>query len=278
MTSDRRRAAVLGSPIAHSLSPVLHRAAYAELGLDWAYDVIECDDRSLLPLLNAMAAAGRHAGCSLTMPLKHVALSLVDTVADTAALVGAVNTVVFGNGGRTGHNTDIAGLVDALREAGVLSPPAVPVVLGAGGAARAAIGALAALGAQTVAVCARRLPAAAPLVDVGERCGVAVVVQPWATAHGAIGAADVVVSAAPAGATDEIAAAGWPGATPLVDVVYAPWPTALGTAAAATGAPVVGGLAMLVGQAAEAVTLMTGRPAPAAVMRRAGELALAARA
>ncbi|MFL6136892.1 MAG: shikimate dehydrogenase [Frankiaceae bacterium] len=272
------RAAVLGSPIAHSLSPVLHRAAYAELGLDWAYDVIECDVAALPAALGALATAPppAYAGASLTMPLKLAAWRLVDVRAPSAEVVGAVNAVLFEDGRLVGHNTDVAGLVAAIGETGRAGAPDRAAVLGGGGAARAAVAALARLGAAEVTVVVRAPARAASLAEMGERLGIRVEVASWAGAAAAIGGAPLVVAATPPGAADGLAAAGWPPGTALVDVCYAPWPTALAAAAAAAGAPVVGGLAMLVGQAAEAVELMTGRPAPVAAMRAAGEAALAA--
>ena len=115
---DPRRAAVLGSPIEHSLSPVLHTAAYAALGLaDWTYTAIECDEAGLPALL---ASRDRQwAGLSLTMPLKRAVLPLLDSTEDLALEVGAANTVLFTDGRRLGYNTDVGGILTALREAGV---------------------------------------------------------------------------------------------------------------------------------------------------------------
>lgn len=272
----RRRAGVLGSPIAHTLSPALHTAAYAALGLDWAYDVVECDERSLPAVVEAFARSGVCAGLSLTMPLKAVAYELADERAGSAAQLGVANTLVIRDARTTAHNTDVGGVVLALSEIGVTGPRS-PVVLGGGGTARAALAALARLGAAAATVAVRRPAAAGDLVALGQRLGLEVVVTPWPVSYGELAAADVVVSTTPAGATDLLAGHGWRHDLPLLDVIYAPWPTALAHAAAAAGAPVAGGLAMLVGQAAQAVELMTGLPAPMAAMRAAGEAALAAR-
>lgn len=275
--TDRRRAAVLGSPIAHSLSPVLHRAAYAELGLDWTYDAVECAEDELAALLARVRADLAWVGLSLTMPLKTAVLPLLDEVHEPAVTVGAVNTVVLGSGRAVGHNTDVAGVSAALAELGTGVPVAGTVVLGGGGTARAVLAALARGGARDVVVVLRR-PAGGPeLAELGARVGAAVRVVPWDQAAAAVAAASLVVATTPAGVTDKLAACGWPGRAPLLDVLYAPWPTALAGAAAAAGVPVVGGLPVLVGQAAEQVILMTGRPAPVAAMRAAGEKALAAR-
>lgn len=253
---SRRWAAVLGSPVAHSLSPVLHRAAYADLGLDWTYDARECTAAGLPAVLAAARADGAFGGFSLTMPLKEAVLPLVDAIATD---LGAVNTVVPGPEGLRGSNTDVDGVLAALGE---LAPgPGRAAVLGAGGTARAAVAALHRLGRE-VDVLARRPGGAllgAPVLgwDSFNPSGYA-----------------VVVSTVPAGATDALAARGWPSTVALLDVVYVPWPTALAAAALAAGAPVVGGLAVLVGQAVEQVRLMTGQLPSVPVVRAAGESAL----
>jgi len=123
------RAAVLGRPIAHSLSPALHRAAYAALGLDWSYDAVDCGPDELAALLDGLGPEWR--GLSLTMPLKAAVLPLLDDVAPLAAAVAAANTVVLRDGRRSGHNTDVHGIVAALAEVGVTSVSRA-VVLGGG--------------------------------------------------------------------------------------------------------------------------------------------------
>ena len=271
------RAAVLGLPIGHSLSPVLHLAAYADLGLDWTYDAIECDEAGFAELLPLLLAEGDWAGLSLTMPLKAVGLALADGAAPSATHVGVANTLVIADGRTTAHNTDVAGVRRALAELGVVSAPQSPYVLGGGGTSRAVLAALADLGSRRATVMVRREGAALELQQLGEAVGVAVVAAPWPSSYRDLDGADVVVATTPAGATDPLAATGWRPDLPLMDVLYAPWPTGLAAAAQASGAMVLGGLAMLVGQAAEQVTLMTGRPGPVAVMRAAGEAALAAR-
>lgn len=267
-------AAVLGSPIAHTLSPALHRAAYVELGLNWTYDVIDCPEAELAGRWAELG--GTYAGLSLTMPLKRAVLPLLDRAEETVALVGACNTVVFGTDGSVGYNTDVRGVVAAL----ALLPGGgwdAAVVLGGGGSARAVLAALAEVGCGPVTVCLRDVSRGAALVSLGERVGLPVTVEPWAAAAGVVRAVPLVVACTPAGATDQLAAGGWSAATALFDVLYAPWPTALGAAVLAAGAPVTGGLPMLVAQAAEQVRLMTGRPAPLPVMAAAGEAALASR-
>ncbi|BEP16071.1 shikimate dehydrogenase [Acidothermaceae bacterium B102] len=271
------RAAVLGYPIAHSLSPALHRAAYAALGLDWTYEAIECDESGLAPLLASLLADGDWAGFSLTMPLKAQALAVADHAAASATQVGVANTLVVTDGSTTAHNTDVAGVRHALAELGVVEGPSAPWVLGGGGTSRAVLAALADLGSRHVTVAVRREAAARELQTLGQDLGLVVAAAPWPGSYRDLDAADLVIATTPAGATDPLAATGWRGDLALLDVLYAPWPTGLAAAAEAVGAPVVGGLPMLVGQAVEQVALMTGRPGPVAAMRAAGEAALAAR-
>ncbi len=268
---------VLGSPIAHSLSPVLHRAAYAHLGLtDWQYTARECTSEQLADLFAEARTDPGFAGFSLTMPLKLVALPLVDELEPLATRVGAVNTVVPRDGGLFGANTDVPGLVAALIEAG-LTMFERPVVLGAGGSAQAAVAALAAMGAPGVRVAARSAHRAAALSDVARASGIALTVIGWDRA--ATADADLVISAVPATAGESLAPwiEAWPGAAPLFDLVYAPWPTPLAIAARRAGACVLGGLDLLVHQAVGQVALMTGRQIDVAVLRAAGEQGLAGR-
>jgi len=274
-----RRAAVLGSPIVHSLSPVLHRAAYAELGLTgWSYDRFEVDEEGIGPFLEKLAAGGEDwAGLSLTMPLKRAVIPLLDEVSATAASVEAVNTVVFtGDGRRHGDNTDIPGMLAALRERGVGSVPSA-AVLGAGATASSALAALARICTGEVTAYVRTRARAEEMRGWGERLGVTVVTADWADAPRAL-TAPLVIATTPAGATDALAQAVPERPGTLFDVLYEPWPTPLAAAWTARGGAVVGGLDLLVHQAVLQVELMTGRtPAPLAAMRAAGEAALAAR-
>jgi shikimate dehydrogenase len=271
-----RRAAVLGSPIGHSLSPVLHRAAYAELGLTgWSYDRFEVDEEALPGFLKELETGPDHwAGLSLTMPLKRAVIPLLDAISDTAASVEAVNTLVFAEDGRRlGDNTDIPGMVAALRERGVDRVESA-AVLGAGATASSALAALAGICSGEVTAYVRGPDRAVEMRQWGERLGVAVRTAAWEDAAQALDA-PLVIATTPAGAADALAEAvpDAPGA--LFDVLYDPWPTPLATAWAARGGAVVGGLDLLVHQAVLQVEQMTGRsPAPVAAMRAAGEAAL----
>ncbi|KQX47992.1 MULTISPECIES: shikimate dehydrogenase [unclassified Streptomyces] len=271
-----RRAAVLGSPIAHSLSPVLHRAAYAELGLDdWSYERFEVDEEGLPGFVGELDDSW--AGLSLTMPLKRAIIPLLDEISDTAASVEAVNTVVLREDGRrVGDNTDIPGMIAALRERGVEKVDSA-AILGAGATASSALAALARICGGPVTAYVRSEARAAEMRGWGERLGVDVRTADWDDAAEAF-AAPLVVATTPAGSTDELAAAVPETVGTLFDVLYDPWPTALAAAWSDREGEVVGGLDLLVHQAVLQVEQMTGVPkAPLAAMRAAGERALAAR-
>ncbi|MER7825114.1 shikimate dehydrogenase [Streptomyces sp. CG 926] len=273
---SRIRAAVLGSPIEHSLSPVLHRAAYQELGLDdWSYDRFEIDEAGLPEFVAGLGP--EWAGLSLTMPLKRAIIPLLDGVSDTAASVETVNTVVFTEDGRRlGDNTDIPGIVAALHERGV-EKVASAAVLGAGATASSALAALARICSGEVTAYVRSAARADEMRQWGERLGVPVRTADWSQAAAAL-SAPLVIATTPAGTTDALAASVPEGAGTLFDVLYDPWPTALAAAWSRQGGQVVGGLDLLVHQAVLQVERMTGRtPGPLAAMRAAGERALAAR-
>ncbi|MGH3321341.1 MAG: shikimate dehydrogenase [Streptosporangiaceae bacterium] len=270
-----RRAAVLGSPIAHSLSPALHRAAYAALGLYWRYDAIECGDHGLAGFLDGLDASW--AGLSLTMPLKRAVLPLADEVSELAACVGGANTVVLDGGRRRVDNTDVGGMVDALGEAGLRSVGNA-VVLGAGATASSALATLRSLGCREMAVVARDPARITGLRAAAERLHVDVAFRTFSGLAGLL-PTDLLISTMPAGAADPVAPLAAEGASAVLDVVYDPWPTPLAVAAREAGRPLAGGFAMLLHQAARQVELMTGlRPAPVEAMRQAGERVLAGRA
>ncbi|MEU7577772.1 shikimate dehydrogenase [Streptomyces sp. NPDC041068] len=275
-TESGRRAAVLGSPIAHSLSPVLHRAAYGELGLsEWTYDRFEVDEAALPGFVEGLGP--EWAGLSLTMPLKRAIIPLLDEVSETAASVEAVNTVVFAEDGRkVGDNTDIPGMVAALRERGIEEVESA-AILGAGATASSALAALARICTGEVVVYVRSEARAAEMRQWGERLDVEVRTEDWADAERAL-SAPLVIATTPAGTTDVLSAAVPERPATLFDVLYDPWPTALAARWSAYGGAVVSGLDLLVHQAVLQVEQMTGRaPAPLGAMRKAGEHALAAR-
>lgn len=261
---DRRRAGVLGSPIAHSLSPLLHRAAYAALGLDWDYRGYEVDQARLPGFLAGLDASW--AGLSLTMPLKESVIGLLDSLDPVAAAVRSVNTLVPTGTGWRGTNTDIAGMVESLLRAGLVGRPATATVIGAGATARSAVAAIALLGVTEVTVHARRREAADDVASVATALGLA---ARAAGPHPAVAAlaADVVVATLPGDAGAPWAPLAHDASGALLDVSYHPWPTAL---AAAWGSPVVAsGRDLLLWQAVEQVRLMTGRDPDAGAMAAA---------
>ncbi|MFC8818013.1 shikimate dehydrogenase [Streptomyces rochei] len=272
--TDCRRAAVLGSPIAHSLSPVLHRAAYAELGLEgWSYDRFEVDEEALPGFFDRLGP--EWAGLSLTMPLKRAVIPLLDTISETAASVDAVNTVVLTEDGRrTGDNTDIPGMVAALREHGI-EKAETAAILGAGATASSALAALTRICTGEITVYVRSEARAAEMRGWAERLEADVRIADWADAEEAL-RAPLVVATTPAGTTDALAGAVPEMPATLFDVLYDPWPTTLAARWSAYGGAVVSGLDLLLHQAVLQVEQMTGRsPAPLAAMRAAGERALA---
>ena len=299
------RAAVLGMPIEHSLSPVLHTAAYAELGLSgWDYGRYAVDEAGLPGFVAGLGP--EWVGLSLTMPLKRVALEVADEVTPDTAAIGAANTLVrrARRGARPGAdhparrrrpgehrrerqrprsgagreptsvgpgwlatNTDVVGIEQALRAVGVTAVESA-VVVGAGGTAQAALAALRGLGETAPTVLVRDPARAGALRDTAERLGVAPrIVGGFPSTP--LPPADVVISTVPAGAADVLADVAWDPATVLLDVIYAPWPTAPAAAAAAAGCRVAGGLEVLLHQAVGQVELMTGLPGPTEAMAAA---------
>ncbi len=253
-TASESRLAVWGDPIAHSRSPQLHRAAYRVLGLDWSYDRRRVDEHGLAAALAELDASWR--GLSLTMPLKGAAYRGSASRDRHAELTGSVNTYLLTDGGPQGFNTDVGGLVRDLRERGFDGIDYARIV-GAGATAASGLVALAELGAVEIEVAARRFAAVAPLQELGDRLGVAVMPVPF-FADG-FAPSPLTLAALPGGAhvpeesADVLAAAG--GA--LYDVVYGHWPSALGLAWQRLGAPAWDGLGMLLQQALLQVRIFT---------------------
>ncbi|HEX5018566.1 MAG TPA: shikimate dehydrogenase [Actinomycetes bacterium] len=275
-TTQQRVAAVLGHPIAHSLSPVMHRTAYEELGLPWTYHAIDVRPEDLPHFVDTLGP--EWAGLSLTMPLKEAVLPLLDRVDLEARSVRSVNTVVFENGQRIGYNTDIDGLIEVLTIAldgrSLVEGPRA-LVIGAGATARSTVAALSHCAVDEVSVSARRLDAAEELADLASDLSMYGRVASWPASEADL-SCDVVISTVPYDVAAALAPPDEPGA--LVDVLYDPWPTPLAQAWAEAGGQVIGGLELLVRQAVKQVQLMTGRRPDIARMRAAGEAALRERA
>ncbi|GAB3831413.1 shikimate dehydrogenase [Kribbella italica] len=262
------RCAVLGSPIAHSLSPAMHRAAYAELGLDWRYDAFEVGEDELRGFLATLGDDVR--GLSLTMPLKRVALDLADTVDPVAELIGAANTMLFEpDGSRSAHNTDVPGLVSAFAERGITGADTA-VVLGGGATAASTLAALrGGLKVSEVTLVVRDLAKAERLLDLAAALDLKTSVTDFQQVE-QIGGFDLCVSTLPGGAVDPWAEHFAQVAPVVFDVAYHPWPTQLALVAHRIGTELLNGLDLLVHQATLQVEMMTGRsPAPLAAMRAA---------
>ncbi|SDJ16460.1 shikimate dehydrogenase [Frankineae bacterium MT45] len=279
------RAAVLGQPVSHSLSPVLHNAAYLALERPWRYEAIECGEQDLAELL---ATAGPEwMGFSVTMPLKRMALTLADEVTARADAVGAANTLLplrddepHGRGVDETRpsalraaatrwqatNTDVDGILGALGE--VLVRPRTATILGAGGTAQAAVAAVAELGLSRCSVLVREPKRATDLTDTARRVGVELTVETLAESHPAL-ESDLLISTLPAHAADRLGSRRWRDDQVIFDVVYDPWPTALADSARRDSATVISGALMLLHQAAAQVELMTGCVPPIHAMREA---------
>lgn len=274
------RAAVVGSPIAHSLSPVLHSAGYAELGLaNWSYQAVELAESEFAAWFGGLGPHWR--GVSVTMPLKRVVMPCMTRITPLARAVGAVNTVTWDADRQSvGDNTDVYGIVEAMRSAGLRSPRKA-CVIGAGATASSAIAALAGLGCADVVLLARSPERAGEALAVAQRFAVRARVSTLDDLRPVL-VADAVVTTLPSGPAGELAQT-LPAPRRgdrfgvLLDVSYHPWPTAMASAWQAAGGVAVGGFEMLLHQAARQFTMMTGHPAPLDAMRLAGEKALADR-
>lgn len=270
-------AAVIGSPIEHSLSPVIHRAAWAQLGIDgWEYHRLEQDTDSLPGFIAGLGADC--AGLSVTMPCKQAVMPLLDVIDPLASAVGAVNTVVPSSGVLAGFNTDVTGIASAVRRACSMagcSAPSSALVLGARATASSALAALGELGITSSTVAARRFGGPGSVVAAASRLGVTIEQVLWSDAEAvdrAASSADLIISTLPASAADPLAERlRVREGQILLDVVYSPRDTALRRAFESAGGVVAEGTDMLVFQAGAQVQLMTGRSPDTCVMREALE-------
>ena len=259
------KAAVLGSPVEHSLSPVLHGAGYEAAGLEgWTYERIECDAEQLPGIVGG--AGEEYRGFSVTMPGKFAALEFADDVSERAQAIGSANTLVRDGGSWRADNTDCEGIAGALDElVGKQTAIGHALVIGGGGTARPALWSLAERGAEKATVLNRSdrsdelLPllrgVEADFIDFNRD------LEPLAMS------VDLIISTVPPAALEgrekEL------GHAPLLDVIYNPWPTPLATRAASNGHLTVGGLVMLACQSYSQFEQFTGVPAPREEMREA---------
>lgn len=259
------RAAVLGSPIVHSLSPALHRAAYAQLELDATYEAFDVSADALAGFVEGLGP--EWMGLSLTMPLKEEALNVAQMLDPVARLVGAANTLVLTDGARAAYNTDVDGVkfaLDGIR-------PDAACILGAGASARSAIAALVELGARSVEVLSRRVEAARRCAAFASELGLSATASQL-TSETDLTDVQVCVSTLPPRAADEIIVDGSAGV--LLDIAYDPWPSQLATTWLRCGGRVISGHEMLLGQAVRQVELMTGLVPDVATMRAGMEAAI----
>lgn len=253
---------VIGDPVAHSLSPLLHQAMIDQTGAAYRYDVRTVRPEEL-PAFVRWAKDGGCAGFNVTMPHKEAILPLLDEVDATAASCGAVNTVCIREGRAIGHNTDGTGFLDSLAGQGFYPQGRTVLLLGAGGAAKAVGHALATAGAGGIIVCARRLERAAALAAQLPGCGEGIVLAQDAIQQAAA-ACDLLVNATPLGMAGSPAFArldflqAMPPHAVVYDLVYHPRRTALLEAAARQGLRTVGGIDLLIRQAVRAFTFFTG--------------------
>ena len=242
-----RRLAVLGSPIGHSKSPALHRAAYAALGLDWSYDQLDVSEAGLSAFLDGLDEEWR--GLSLTMPLKQSVIPLLTETDRVAEQTGVANTVLLDGDDISGFNTDVAGIVRALSAAG-LDEARYVHVLGGGATAASALVAAAELGAERVDVHVRDLQKSVWLEPLAHQLGLMIRIRSFAQADRSLDVPQLVISTLPGGAsTEAIYTDSTRRAAVLLDVAYDPWPSVLASAWQAVGGRVVSGLAMLAQQA-----------------------------
>ena len=273
ITGATRVAAVIGSPVRHSLSPALHNAAFAQLGLDWLYTAFDVSHGEAQAALDAMRIL-HLSGLSVTMPHKEAVASAVDSLDPAAAALRSVNTVVpQADGSLKGYSTDGAGFVASLAAAGVEVADRTVCVMGAGAAARSIIDALGRAGVARVAVVNRTAATAEDAAMLAGPAGVVGVLADVTDAHIVINATSVGMGGDELPCAPSLLHAG----QVVADIVYHPRDTALLRAARSAGATTVEGMGMLVHQAALQQQLWHGLLPDVAVMAAAAELELAAR-
>lgn len=276
---------VLGYPVAHSLSPCMQNSAFAACRLDWVYVPFPVAPAALAEAIGGLWALGV-PGVNLTIPHKEAVVPLLASLTPEAAAIGSVNTLLRTPDGWCGHSTDGIGFLCGLQARGAVVSGMRTVVLGAGGAARAVVGALAQAGAASITVVARQAEKAEALAAMATRIAAGALTATgcaWAQAAPAVAQADLLVNATPIGMAPHTAAhtplpAEWlhPGQW-VYDLVYTPRETRLLRDAVARGCRPVDGTGMLVYQGAEAFTRWTGQTAPIAVMEAALAAALTRR-
>ncbi len=264
--------AVLGSPISHSLSPAMHRAAYVELGLDWTYEAVEVAEGDLAAFVGALGDDVR--GLSVTAPLKREAAAVSHQRSGDVEMLGVANTLIVDDGMLSAHNTDVPGGVAALEEAGVGSPVTARILGGGATAASIAL-TLVRVGVEQIEFVVRDPSRAAEADAVARGRGIGVSIR--LLDDPLIEQVDLLVSTVPPHAIDSRAHELVESAHAVFDVVYDPWPTSLARAAESAGRPVVSGIDLLAHQAALQVELMTGSGVSPQLLRKSALAALSRR-
>jgi shikimate dehydrogenase len=277
-----RQVGLIGWPVEHSISPAMHNAAFEVLGLDWHYSLLPTPPGEVESMLAGLREQG-FQGANVTLPHKQAVMPHLDKVDGVAQAIGAVNTIVVQEGRLLGCNTDGDGFLAALRAAGFEPADRRALVLGAGGAARAVVYALAQAGCA-LTLCNRTVERAGQLVrdmlTIGVRAPVSPVPAMTSLANLDLGSFDLLVNATSIGMEPRRDASPWPDGLPVpahwtvFDLVYNPAETRLLARTRAAGATPIGGLGMLIYQGALAFELWTGHPPPVQVMRVAAEQAL----
>jgi shikimate dehydrogenase len=257
---------VLGWPLNSTLSPVIHRAAFGALGIPWTYLAWPMLPERLAAAIEGLRALGA-VGANVTMPHKEPVIVLLDEVSAEARSLGAVNTISRVGETLVGHNTDVAGFSASLQQSGVDMLGRSALVLGAGGAARAVVRALDQMGANDISVCARRPEAAVAVTGLADNVNAVA----WERREESAKTAALVVNATPLSAVggDPLSGARFRPGQVVVDLVYVPAETELLRRARAEGAQAVGGLGMLIHQAAASLRIWTGLEPPLEAMERA---------
>ena len=267
-------AGVLGWPLEHTLSPVIHNAAFRQLGLHWIYLAWPVPKPDLAAAVGGLRALGA-MGANVTMPHKETIVTLLDEVSGDARSVGAVNTVQRLGDRLIGHNTDVDGFREFLIDAGVRASGLRALILGAGGSARAVVKGLADLDIGEVVIAARRPLRGAELTSLVGSTPAAV--HPWEDAARLAGQADLVINATPVGmkrGENPIPGAQWRTDQAVIDLIYRPPATPMIESARAAGASAWGGMGMLVHQAATSIRIWTGQDPPLETMSAAALHAL----
>lgn len=278
ITGKTNLVGVMGWPVKHSLSPIMHNAAFTELNLDWTYVPLPVRPENVEQALKGLAALN-FAGVNVTIPHKQAVMRYIDELSDAARITGAVNTIHLHNGKFWGYNTDAVGFINALAEANCHPKGMRVAVLGAGGAARAVVFSLARAGAESIVVLNRTAERGAFLVDDLAAAFPGSFLSFERLTPDSLAALDhridLVVNSTSVGMSPHIETCPWPPEVPMpanvvfYDLVYTPLETVFLARARAAGATAIDGLGMLVHQGAFAFEKWTGQPAPVEVMRQA---------